>query len=611
MSELESLKRRAERERRARKEAERLLEDKSRQLFATNQQLAAREAKTRSILEAVSDGVVTYSASGVIQSANRVALELFGCQSAILPETSIEQLFPSPDLHCNLYPQAVNLHPPCQEVHALHREGWSFPVELKVKLISNSDDQIFIATIADIRERQYAQKQIEQLAYFDRLTDLPNRTLFEDRILMSIENAQRHQERFAVMFLDLDRFKRINDTLGHAVGDRLLKQVAGRLRHSLRGTDSVGQVSADEYAPLLARLGGDEFTLLLSRVRHDTDVARLGQRILSYLRAPIHIDGHELVVSGSIGVALYPEDGSNSISLLRNADTAMYQAKQKGRDKVVFYTASMNASALKMLTLESDLRTALAEEQLVVHYQPKYIIKDHQLIGLEALVRWQHPQRGLLQPGEFLPMAEESGLIGPLSDWVLQKVCRQIRLWREVGYQPVQVSVNVSNQQFHGGQLIAVVTDALAETGIDPHYLELELTENIVMADVHVAMELLDALKSMGVSLSIDDFGTGYSSMSYLKRLPVDKLKIDRSFVRDIYTDPEDKAIARAIIALGHSLNLTVIAEGVEIQEQLDQLQQEECDQVQGFLFGRPVATAEIESQLSLSQVASDVRGNS
>jgi diguanylate cyclase (GGDEF)-like protein/PAS domain S-box-containing protein len=479
------------------------------------------------------------------------------------------------------------------------KDGGIVPIEISTRFINQENDNYIVSVIRDISERKRAQKEIQKLAYFDTLTSLPNRTLFEDRLRIAIENARRNDEQVAVMFLDLDRFKRINDSLGHNIGDKLLQQVAGRLKHSVRNTDTVTMLRQDDFSAVLARQGGDEFTLLASGIRRSTDVAHLGQRILANLRNPIYIGDQELVVSGSIGVAFYPEDGQDTITLLRNADTAMYQAKQKGRDKVVFYTAAMNADAQKLITLETELRTALAEDQLLVHYQPKFSINPKKLVGMEALIRWQHPEQGLLYPGDFLPVAEESGLIGPIGDWVLETVCHQIRDWQDHGVQPVKVSVNISNQQFHSGKLDETVANLLARTGIAADYLELELTENIIMENVHIAMELLDKIKLMGVMISIDDFGTGYSSMSYLKRLPVDILKIDRSFVSDIVENPEDSAIARSIITLGHSLDLKVIAEGVENNAQLEQLAKEGCDEIQGFLFSRPISAELIEQQLS------------
>ncbi|OGT89927.1 MAG: hypothetical protein A2286_06350 [Gammaproteobacteria bacterium RIFOXYA12_FULL_61_12] len=599
MDKIEVLQRRAERERKARKEAERLLEEKSLQLYEANCFLAAREAKTRSILEAISNGILTYGENGRIQSANRAARTMFGYSPEAFAEQGIEALFsPAPNREA-LFPNPE--HEPqfiiCAQ--AISLDGRLFPVELKVSLVSVEGGSIYIATLVDVSERKRAQEQIEQLAYFDNLTHLPNRTLFEDRLRMAIESARRYEDPFCVMFLDLDRFKRINDTLGHVVGDRLLKQVAGRLRHSIRETDSVTRLATSEFSSTLARLGGDEFTLLLTRVRSNNDVARLGQRILENLRRPFRVDGQELAISVSIGVALYPNDGSDSITLLRNADTAMYQAKKQGRDKLIYYTSAMNATALMMLGLEAELRRALSLGQLEVFYQPKLAIPARKLVGMEALVRWRHPERGLMLPGEFLPVAEESGLIGPLSDWVLEQVCRQIQDWQARGLDPVQVSVNVSNQQFHSGRLVETVARVLDETGVDPQLLELELTENIVMEDVHSAMEMMAQLKEMGVVLSLDDFGTGYSSMSHLKRFPLDKLKIDRSFVKDIAADPDDEAIARSIIALAHSLNLRVVAEGVEKEEQLQWLEGKKCDEVQGYLFSRPVSADLAERQLT------------
>lgn len=600
MNDLEWMFRRAERERRARKEAESILEDKSRQLFDAYRELSDREEKTRAILEAISDGILTYGADGRIQSANRAAREMFGYPAERFPNLCIGQLFPSIPEDTFLFPQPSRTRPNLDEMLARHADHGDFPVECKVSLVSDRGNDIFIATVENISERKQAQDQIKHLAYFDPLTKLPNRTQFEDRLAFALDQARRHGDTLAVMFLDLDRFKRINDTLGHCTGDQLLRQVSERLRRAVRSTDLVmapmGQTGHDT---LLARLGGDEFTLLMSRIRRDSDVPRVAQRILETLRQPLHLDGMELVISTSIGVALFPGDGDDLGTLLRNADTAMYQAKESGRDRVVFYASTMNASALSLLNLEAALRRALQQEQLVVHYQPKYNLASRAMVGLEALIRWRHPERGLLCPGEFLPAATSSGLLGPMSDWVLRRVCLQLREWADRGLRPLQVSVNISNQQFHSGSLVDTVTRALAETGIDPRWLELELTENIVMEDAQMAQAMLKELKDLGLSLSIDDFGTGYSSMNHLKRLPVDKLKIDRSFIKDIATDVEDRAIAHAIIALAHSLNLSVIAEGVENEEQLRLLALAGCDEVQGYYFNRARSPEDLALELA------------
>ncbi|MEJ1437075.1 MAG: EAL domain-containing protein [Candidatus Sedimenticola sp. (ex Thyasira tokunagai)] len=595
MSELERLQKRAQRERLARKEAERLLENKSRELFYANQTLAEREEKTRSVLQAINDGILTYDEEGIIQSCNPGAENIFGCQSSRLLDQPISSLFPSSTL---LIPAEEHDPKHVEESRIRRVDGSSCPIELNIGVVTLGSGRVYIATLRDITERNTAQERIKKLAYYDALTGLPNRSVFLDRLELALNNAKRHDDLVAVMFIDLDRFKRVNDTLGHNVGDHFLTQVAKRLRNTIRTSDTVTQLHRDEDIPLLTRLGGDEFTLLLSRIRNANDVARVGQRILEDLRRPVRIDGHELVLTGSIGISLFPGDGEDADAVLRNADVAMYQGKKSGRDQATFYSSSMNETALHVLTLEEELRHALQNSEFEVHYQPKVSIQTRKPVGAEALVRWRHPKQGLMMPGEFLPVAEETGLLGPISDWVLRESCRQIRDWASSGRQPLPVSVNISNQQFNGEMLLNTLESVLQETGIDPGLLELELTESIVMENAPLAVEISCNIREMGISLSIDDFGTGYSSMSHLKRLALDKLKIDRSFVMDLGEDPEDEAIIKAITALAHSMRLEVIAEGVETEAQLNRLGQYGCDEAQGFLFSRAIPADEFAKWL-------------
>lgn len=586
MSEQKRLQKRAERERLARKEAERLLEDKSRELYYANRTLAEREAKNRLILQVINDGILTYDEEGIIQSCNPGAEDIFGCDSRRLLGRPIAPLFPSGTL---LVPTGEHDPRHIVETYVRRVDGSSCATELSIGVIAPESGRIYIATLRDITERNIAQERIKKLAFYDTLTGLPNRSVFLDRLGLALGNAKRHRDLGAVMFIDLDRFKRVNDTLGHSVGDHFLTQISKRLRNTIRTSDTVSQLHKDEDAPLLTRLGGDEFTLLLSRIRNINDVARVGQRILDDLRRPLSIEGHELVLTASIGIALFPGDGEDADSILRNADVAMYQGKKRGRDQATFYSSSMNEAALRVLTLEEELHQALRLNQFEVYYQPKVSVQTGALVGAEALVRWRHPSRGILLPGEFLPVAEETGLVGQISDWVLETSCQQIEHWLNSGKQPCPISVNISNQQFNSDQLLIVLKRILDETGIDHSLLELELTESIVMENAPFAIDLTRRLRSLGITLSIDDFGTGYSSMSHLKRLAVDKLKIDRSFVIDLGEDPEDEAIIKAITALAHSMHLDVIAEGVETEEQLERLSQLECDQAQGFLFSQAI----------------------
>lgn len=437
----------------------------------------------------------------------------------------------------------------------------------------------------NITERKQAEQIIHHLAYHDPLTGLPNRVLFNDHLALELAHAQRNKRMLAVIFLDLDRFKTINDTLGHAMGDQLLQEVAKRLRSCLREGDTV------------ARLGGDEFMLLLPGITHGEDVAKIARRILEVLKPPFNLEGRELHISSSLGISLYPSDGRNAETLIKNADAAMYRTKEQGRGTYQFYTPSMNAKAFERLILENDLRRALERQEFVVYYQPQVSLHTGQIVGVEALVRWQHPDRGIIPPMEFIPLAEETGLIVPLGDWVFRVACAQHRTWQEAGFPPLRIAVNLSAHRFKQKGLIRDVVRILQETGLDPGYLELELTESHLMENVESTISLLHELKALGIHLSIDDFGTGYSSLSYLKRFPIDTLKIDRSFVLDITHNPDDAAIALAIIAMAHSLGLKVTAEGVETKEQLEFLRAHQCDTMQGYYFSRPVP-AEVITQL-------------
>ena len=431
-------------------------------------------------------------------------------------------------------------------------------------------------------ERKRYQVQLEHQANYDALTGLPNRNLLHDRLQQAVQ-AKRAARNIAVVFMDLDHFKLVNDSLGHGMGDRLLKAMAERLRAILREGDTVG------------RVGGDEFVLILNDQANEEVVFRTLQRVAADVTEPIVIDGKELYVSFSAGVSLYPQDGRDVDTLLRNADAAMYRAKEHGRNNFQFYTAEMNERVSDRLALESALRRALERREFALHYQQKVDLRSHAIIGAEALVRWSHPEWGLVRPARFIPIAEETGLIVPLGEWVLGEAARQARAWRDAGLDPGVVSVNLSARQFRKDGLVRTVSRILEETGLEPAALEMELTESMVMHNVENAIATLQGLKSLGVTLSVDDFGTGYSSLSYLKDLPIDTLKIDRSFVRDIGTgaDADDGILAQAIISLGHALHLKVIAEGVETDAQVHFLRRHGCDQVQGFLYGEPVPPAE------------------
>ncbi len=444
----------------------------------------------------------------------------------------------------------------------------------------------FVSTGKDITQRLQSEERLHHLAHHDPLTGLPNRLLLQDRLKQAMLEAGQNDRLVAVMFLDLDRFKTINDTLGHDIGDALLKTVAERLAICLRPGDTV------------SRLGGDEFTLILANVAHVDDVTRVAQKILDQFISPFRIGGRDLFVSPSIGITLYPLDEKLPENLLKDADVAMYRAKELGGNRLQFYTPELNLRAARRLELETGLRQALERQEFILHYQPLVDMRTGRIRGMEALLRWQHPEFGLIPPLDFIPLAEEIGLIIPIGEWVLKTACAQIQAWHKTGFPTLQVAVNLSSKQLRDKNLIAAVRQALAESGIEPRYLDLELTESVLMQDMEQATTILKELKAVGISFSLDDFGTGYSSLSYLKRFPIDYLKIDRSFVRDITTDPVGAGLVKAIIAMANVLRIKVIAEGVETYEQLDFLRSHGCDITQGYFCSKPLAAEDFTELL-------------
>jgi diguanylate cyclase (GGDEF)-like protein len=434
--------------------------------------------------------------------------------------------------------------------------------------------------------------ELNHLAYHDVLTDLPNRILFEDRLTQALILAERNRQTLGVLFLSLDRFKKIHDTLGRAIGDRLLQKVAERLRSSAHRGETVARFEGDEFALLLTQIGGTE----------GEEVVEVIFQINESLKLPFVVDGHELFITASVGITLYPDDGADAPTLLKNADAALYRAKEQGGDNYQFYTADMNAKAMKRLTLENSLRRALERNEFEVYYQPVLDTNTRKIVGMEALLRWHHPELGLVQPAEFIPLAEDTGMIVPIGEWVLRTACAQSKSWQEAGFAPLALAVNLSARQFQQQNLSEVVVLILQETGLNPHDLELELTESSIMKNAESAVRTLGELKALGVKIAIDDFGTGYSSLGYLKRLPIDTLKIDRSFVRDVTADPDDAALVMAIITLAHNLRLKVIAEGVDSEEQLSFLHLLRCDEWQGYLFSKPLPGEAFEELLLQGQ---------
>lgn len=555
--------------------------------------LIENEESVRLVMDNALDAIINMDGDGLVIEWSGSAERMFGyTRSAALGQILGELIVPKHNRAAH-YAGMQRVQVTAQskllgkrvEVSALHADGYEFPVEMSIAKINRGDEVIFSAFIRDISERKASESRIRHLAQFDALTGLPNRSMLQDHFSYALSLVKRNSSKLAVIFLDLDHFKDINDTLGHSVGDLLLIELARRLQLTLREEDT------------LSRLGGDEFILILPN-SDERGAAAVAQKLLSVMAEVYHIESYELTVTGSIGIALYPNDGSDLELLSQKADTAMYRAKQEGRNAYRFFTAAMQASSARNLQLMTALRHALARNQLSLHYQPQLALQDQRIIGAEALLRWQHPELGWISPAEFIPIAEDSGLILPIGEWVLRQAAQQAKIWMDAGYGSLIMAVNLSAIQFRHPDLPDMVTRVLEEAGLAPEYLELELTEGVAMYDPLAAIAVMNKLHDRGIRMSIDDFGTGYSSLSYLKKFKVYKLKIDQSFVRDISTDPEDKAIVSAIISMARSLSLQTIAEGVETIEQMTYLREQGCDQVQGYFYSRPLPAAELEQYL-------------
>ena len=469
------------------------------------------------------------------------------------------------------------------EIWDRRKNGEIYPQWLSIGTLRDEGGKVvnYISIFNDITERKESERHIQFMAHYDALTKLPNRALFGDRLAQALATARRSGKKAALLFLDLDRFKSINDSLGHQPGDLLLQSVAARLKSCVREMDTV------------CRQGGDEFIVLLSEIDKMEDAAHIALKIVEAMSKEHFVGGSNLIITCSIGISIYPDDAVDGSLLIKNADAAMYHAKESGRNNFQFFTPDMNAEASERLALESDLRRAVQHEEFLLHYQPQIDNRSGKIIGMEALIRWRHPDKGMVSPARFIPIAEYCGLINAMGEWVLKTACIQNRKWQDEGLLNVPVAVNISALQFHQKNFKETVARILRESGLAPGYLELEITEGVTVREIEATVRLLNELKQMGVLISIDDFGTGYSSLSYLKRFPIDKLKIDQSFVRDISTDADDAAIVQTIISMGHGLRLKVIAEGVETAEQLAFLKQWQCDEIQGYYFSKPLAADE------------------
>jgi diguanylate cyclase (GGDEF)-like protein/PAS domain S-box-containing protein len=547
-------------------------------------------------LKSIGDGVITTDTDGKVVYLNPAAERMSGwtnADAAGLPITEVFKIIDPVTRQPVTQPIDLALHHneiarlPSNRI-LVHRDGGESAVDDSCAPIHDPEGRVIGTAVVfhDISAVQAMSLRMTHLAQHDALTDLPNRLLLNDRLSQAIALALHHDKKIAVLLLDLDRFKHVNDTLGHAVGDRLLQEIAKRIKGCMRETDTV------------SRQGGDEFIILLQDASDTIGAARAATQLLKLIAQPYSIDGHEVHISGSIGISICPDDGEDSETIIKHADAAMYQAKTQGRNKYQFFTRGINERAVKRFALEGSLRRALARKESSLHYQPKIDVATGAVVGAEALLRWPARTKELASPAQFIPIAEESGLIIPIGEWVLRNACEQNRAWQAAGYAPIPIAVNVSAVQFKEKNFADLVSRVLAETGLQPRYLELELTESVTMQDLEFTISLLESLKQMGVGLAIDDFGTGYSSLSYLKRFPIDTLKIDRSFVQDIATDPDGAAIIRAIISMGKSLNQKVIAEGVETPEQFEFLRDQGCDQIQGYYFSKPLSAHDFEQKI-------------
>lgn len=553
------------------------------------QKLCQADAHTQGIINQAVDGIITTDKYGFILAFNPAAETMFQFSAAEVIGSKISIFIPEFLTRLNVSDSGSDLGSAVDETISktpemlARRKDWStFSVELGVSegVVINGKLQ-YTALVRDISERKKVEGELYQLANFDTLTGLPNRSQFKATLNTRLEEANRKKTKLALLFLDLDRFKVINDSLGHTIGDELLIQAADRLQLYTRQEDRV------------FRIGGDEFTIVLENFRDPRDLLSTINRILHEISQPFDLSGHEVVTTTSIGVSIYPEDGRNIHELLKNADTAMYKAKKEGRNNYQFFTEEMKIEAVNRLTVESKLRQALDKSEFTLHYQPKINSNSGGITGFEALIRWQHPEDGLVPPGEFIPIAEDTGMILPIGEWVLREACRQHMVWKRAGVSSGKIAVNLAAQQFHYPDIVNVVTNILNQEGMGPEDLELEITESTLMKDMDHTVKTQGALRALGVSLSLDDFGTGYSSLSYLKRFPVQTLKIDRSFVSNVIHNKQDASIVDAIINLAKSLNLKLVAEGVETKEQYEYMKARGCEDIQGYLFSPPLPASQ------------------
>ena len=555
------------------------------------EKLKESEEKFRSLVDSTDDSIFLLDSNYKFLFMNKKHLFRMGISEGEYADRSFSE-FHSPE-------EAGEF---IAKVDEVFRTGESIQNEYR----SEKDNQYFLQTLSpikdqygmpeavtvvskDITEHRKTEEQVRFLAYFDSLTGLPNRFFFKELLDRALSHAERHKLILATLFLDVDNFKRINDTLGHDIGDELLQAVTSRLLKSVRSSDSISRANENTISNTLSRLGGDEFVVLLSEIADAPDAAVVARRLLKDISEPYMLKGHKIIITASIGISVYPSDGEDAQSLLKYADLAMYHAKDTGKNNYQYYTESMKSAAFERLTLEGELNKALEKDEFSVYYQAKLDVQSRKIIGMEALIRWKHPEKALISPSGFIPLAEETGQIIAIDEWVLHTACLQNKAWQDSGFMPMVIAVNLSTSHLENRKLTRVVAQALQNSGLEPQYLELEITESKIMKNPVISIMVLNELKAMGVRIAIDDFGTGHSSLNYLRQIPLDYVKIDRSFVMNITTSPHDTAIIKSIITLAHSLDLKVIAEGVETEQQLEILREHECDEVQGYLFSKPV----------------------
>jgi diguanylate cyclase (GGDEF)-like protein/PAS domain S-box-containing protein len=561
--------------------------------ISKRKQVEAKLRQAATVFDSTMEAIMIADAARKIIAVNRAYTNITGYEPEEVSGKDASQLHKSGQHNEGFYQriwQTLERTGQWQgEVWNRRKNGELYPAWENISIVKDDQGRItnYVAVMSDISPIKQAEERLTYLAHHDALTGLPNRLAFVANLEQALERAKRHQQKVALLFLDLDRFKLINDTMGHAAGDQMLQVVSARLKKCVRAEDTV------------ARLGGDEFTVILDEIAHAEDAAILAGKIIHAIEQPIPIDNRKVITSTSIGISIYPDDALNAEDLAKAADAAMYRAKARGRHAYDFYTAELTATALAHLALEDALRLALVKNEFTLHYQPLFDLRQRKIVGVEALLRWQRPQQGLIGPDDFIAVAEETGLIQPIGEWVLREACLQAAQWRAAGLPPLRLSVNLSARQILHNGLAKLIEDTLKQQNLHPGdlHLELEVTERVLYSEER-GVEALRHLKHLGVQIAIDDFGTGYSSLSQLKQLPVDTLKIDRTFMKDIPESAGDQAIAAAIISLGHTMDLKVVAEGVETQAQLNFLEAHGCDEVQGFLFSKPVSPEQIRHLL-------------